>query len=845
MYSGSQDKDWKEQRMLTRFLILLLFIPSFAIAQMRHSDLLDMPDWGGVCRDHDARYRIKNKTDDVDWTDLTDDGTFTDGGYCTYDEDNDRIVCTSETGEILEEQIEDVAGGMVTGNTETRITVTYQDGDGTTDYVVDDMNDDNPDDDSEVPDNITVNPINATTESAIETVVDLQDLQGAVTDGQVPDDITITESDPQVGAVTDNLVCEGDGDSVECDLTTTGTGSVVFSSSPSLTGVVSMGGSIGFLEILEPSTPPANTLKIYAEDIKGFSFFKYLDSTGMKREIIRDSMILVKNVKGSTIAANRIVYATGSEDNVPTIDLAKADSVDTMPAIGVTIESIANGAYGRVMQVGLLENINTDALAESDILYVSDATAGIPITTAPITPSLTQEIGTVLVSHETTGAIQIVARGVTGDEYGTAQNEFRIGDGGAGSKILSFNADTDGTITWDETKFDFGAHDIETSGTITGDFIGNVTGDCSGSSGSCTGNSATATALAANGANCDAGNAPLGVDASGAVEGCFDVCTQAEHDAEDECSEISGCLTTIDISDNTNLTAGDHITLTDDDLDIDDVFIFNNADDATTGWLTVAGLTSTDDVNIATGKDIRIGTTQWNSGDTIDGEQIKDDTIDNDSIDWSDMTDLTTDGAVSWGNVAEGELTDSCIVSADIKDDTIDSADYNADSIDNEHINWADIDYLNDEGDFADDSVQADEIDTINCGRSMTWDATNDEVDADAELYTDTKCIIVETPTDADNFIMFYAKTAITITDINCICEDATSVVIDIQECDSAGDNCATVDATITCDVDGAEDDGSFSNGAIDATDWLRLDIGTVTGTPGHVTVCVTFTWDD
>jgi hypothetical protein len=35
------------------------------------------------------------------------------------------------------------------------------------------------------------------------------------------------------------------------------------------------------------------------------------------------------------------------------------------------------------------------------------------------------------------------------------------------------------------------------------------------------GNAATATALAANGANCSAGQAPLGVDASGAVEGCF------------------------------------------------------------------------------------------------------------------------------------------------------------------------------------------------------------------------------------------------------------------------------------------------------------------------------------
>lgn len=42
-------------------------------------------------------------------------------------------------------------------------------------------------------------------------------------------------------------------------------------------------------------------------------------------------------------------------------------------------------------------------------------------------------------------------------------------------------------------------------------------------SGPLTGNASTASALAANGANCSAGQAPLGVDAAGAVESCFAV----------------------------------------------------------------------------------------------------------------------------------------------------------------------------------------------------------------------------------------------------------------------------------------------------------------------------------
>lgn len=54
-------------------------------------------------------------------------------------------------------------------------------------------------------------------------------------------------------------------------------------------------------------------------------------------------------------------------------------------------------------------------------------------------------------------------------------------------------------------------------GTTTGTFSGNLTGNVTGA---VTGNASTATALAANGANCSAGSAPLGVGADGAAESC-------------------------------------------------------------------------------------------------------------------------------------------------------------------------------------------------------------------------------------------------------------------------------------------------------------------------------------
>ena len=46
------------------------------------------------------------------------------------------------TATLTNEQVQDIVGGMVSGNTETGITVTYQDGDGTIDFVVGTLNQD-------------------------------------------------------------------------------------------------------------------------------------------------------------------------------------------------------------------------------------------------------------------------------------------------------------------------------------------------------------------------------------------------------------------------------------------------------------------------------------------------------------------------------------------------------------------------------------------------------------------------------------------------------------------------------------------------------------------------------
>ena len=49
------------------------------------------------------------------------------------------ITATDTNTQLSTEQVQDIVGAMFTGNTETRIAATYQDGDGTIDLVVNDM----------------------------------------------------------------------------------------------------------------------------------------------------------------------------------------------------------------------------------------------------------------------------------------------------------------------------------------------------------------------------------------------------------------------------------------------------------------------------------------------------------------------------------------------------------------------------------------------------------------------------------------------------------------------------------------------------------------------------------
>ena len=96
---------------------------------------------------------------------------------------------------------------------------------------------------------------------------------------------------------------------------------------------------------------------------------------------------LVRNQTGATIPKGTAVYQLGSSGIVMTVAPADASSEATASqTLGITQEAIADNTNGYVVAVGLLDGVNTSALTEGQIVWLSE-TAGQLTTTRPTQPA--------------------------------------------------------------------------------------------------------------------------------------------------------------------------------------------------------------------------------------------------------------------------------------------------------------------------------------------------------------------------------------------------------------------------------------------------------------------------
>lgn len=124
------------------------------------------------------------------------------------------------------------------------------------------------------------------------------------------------------------------------------------------------------------------------------------------------------NRTGSNLLDGQAVVIAGSQGQRLTVSLAQANGESTSSkTFGVLTEDILNNQDGFVTTEGLVRNINTSALIEGAIVWLSPTVAGGLTTTKPVAPNHSVMIGVCVRQHATTGLLYVkVSNGLELDE---------------------------------------------------------------------------------------------------------------------------------------------------------------------------------------------------------------------------------------------------------------------------------------------------------------------------------------------------------------------------------------------------------------------------------------------
>ena len=365
------------------------------------------------------------------------------------------------TATLTQEQVEDYVGGMVTGNTETGITVTYDDSDGTLDFVVASQTENdftttlkNKLDGIEsgatadqTKSDIDALGIAASTAATLATARTIAGVSfdgsanislnnNAITNGAGYLADIVSDTSPQLG---------GDLD-VQSSKITTATSNGNVKIEPDGTGVVEVrgaGGNDGKLQ-LNCSAQSHGIILASPAHSAGQSYTLIFPDN----QIAADKYLKIKSISGSgSTAIGQAEYASLDANDLGEGTVPDARFPSTLPALNGSALTDLNGS-----------NIASGTVAAARVATLNQDTTG----TAAIATTVT-----VADESSDTSCNVLFATAATGNL------------GPKSGTNLTFNSSS-GVLT--ATGF---------AGALTG----NVTGNASGSSGSCTGNAATATAL--------------------------------------------------------------------------------------------------------------------------------------------------------------------------------------------------------------------------------------------------------------------------------------------------------------------------------------------------------------
>ncbi len=116
----------------------------------------------------------------------------------------------------------------------------------------------------------------------------------------------------------------------------------------------------------------------------------------------------VKNTTGTTIPKGSAVYVSGATGDNALISLASATSDPTSSkTLGITAESIANDAFGYVIEAGYLTDINTSTTTAGAAVWLGDTPGSLVFVTPPAEPSHSVYLGVVVRVQAINGSILV------------------------------------------------------------------------------------------------------------------------------------------------------------------------------------------------------------------------------------------------------------------------------------------------------------------------------------------------------------------------------------------------------------------------------------------------------
>lgn len=204
--------------------------------------------------------------------------------------------------------------------------------------------------------------------------------------------------------------------------------------------------------------------------IQGSIFWSSDDSAALMQvksdlsiKLGQDNTWYVKNQTGSTIAKGTPVMATGTvgaSGRITVAPMVANGTVDPKYLLGVTLEAIADGQDGFVINIGKIKKLNTSAFTAGAVLYCDPSTPGGFTASAPASPNLKLPIAFVVNSSVNEGVIAVrVNPGSDLHEDSRVQIVSTLATG----QLLRYNSNR-----WENWTPNFLTTEADTLATVTG-----------------------------------------------------------------------------------------------------------------------------------------------------------------------------------------------------------------------------------------------------------------------------------------------------------------------------------------------------------------------------------------